>query len=134
MRVQNADLVTRNILSRRSRVAVFNSSSRETRPTALSHCFRRVDAGAGQALEVVLVDRLCFSRRRPNAARNFEPTRRQVEAWQKSKLTDVSAKVVIYEAFVEGKLEAPKYLARTVHDLYFLCDAEAYVALTSGCA
>ncbi len=30
-----------------------------------------------------------------------------------------SAKVVIYEAFVEGKLEAPKHLARTVHDLYF---------------
>jgi hypothetical protein len=27
--------------------------------------------------------------------------------------------VVIYEAFVEGKLEAPKHLARTVHDLYF---------------
>jgi hypothetical protein len=27
--------------------------------------------------------------------------------------------VVIYEAFVEGRLEAPKHLARTVHDLYF---------------
>jgi hypothetical protein len=27
--------------------------------------------------------------------------------------------VVIYEAFVEGKLEAPKHLARSVHDLYF---------------
>jgi hypothetical protein len=34
-------------------------------------------------------------------------------------LTDVTAKVVIYEAFVEGRLEAPKHLARTVHDLYF---------------
>ena len=34
-------------------------------------------------------------------------------------LTDVTAKVVIYEAFVKGKLEAPKHLARTVHDLYF---------------
>ena len=34
-------------------------------------------------------------------------------------LTDVTAKVVIYEAFVEGKLEAPKHLARTVHELYF---------------
>jgi hypothetical protein len=33
--------------------------------------------------------------------------------------TDVTAKVVIYEAFVEGKLEAPKHLARTVHDPYF---------------
>ena len=36
-----------------------------------------------------------------------------------SELTDVTAKVVIYEAFVEGRLEAPKHLARTVHDLYF---------------
>jgi len=27
--------------------------------------------------------------------------------------------VVIYEAFVEGRLEAPKHLARSVHDLYF---------------
>src|SRR6201998_2644472 len=51
--------------------------------------------------------------------RNFDPMRKQVEAWQKSELTDVTAKVVIYEAFIEGKLEAPKHLARTVHDLYF---------------
>jgi hypothetical protein len=51
--------------------------------------------------------------------RNFEPMRKQVEAWQRSELTDVTAKVVIYEAFVEGKLEAPKHLARAVHDLYF---------------
>ena len=51
--------------------------------------------------------------------RNFEPMRKQVEAWQRSELTDVTAKVVIYEAFVESKLEAPKHLARTVHDLYF---------------
>ena len=51
--------------------------------------------------------------------RSFEPMRKQVEAWQRSDLTDVTAKVVIYEAFVEGELEAPKHLARTVHDLYF---------------
>jgi hypothetical protein len=51
--------------------------------------------------------------------RNFEPMRKQVEAWQRSELTDVAAKVVIYEASVEGKLEASKHLTRTVHDLYF---------------
>jgi hypothetical protein len=51
--------------------------------------------------------------------RNFEPMRRQVEAWQSSELTDVTVKVVIYEAFIEGQLEAPKHLARAVHDLYF---------------
>jgi hypothetical protein len=51
--------------------------------------------------------------------RNFGPMQKQVEAWQRSELTDVTAKVVIYEAFVEGRLDAPKHLARTVHDLYF---------------
>jgi hypothetical protein len=51
--------------------------------------------------------------------RNFEPMQKQVEAWQRSELMDVTAKVVIYEAFIEGKLEAPKHLARNVHDLYF---------------
>jgi hypothetical protein len=30
--------------------------------------------------------------------RNFEPMRKQVEAWQRRELTDVAAKVVIYEA------------------------------------
>jgi hypothetical protein len=45
--------------------------------------------------------------------------RKQVEAWQRIELTDVTAKVVIYEAFVEARLEAPKHLARTVHELYF---------------
>jgi hypothetical protein len=43
----------------------------------------------------------------------------QVEAWQRFELADVTAKVVIYEAFVEGKLPALKHLARAVHDLYF---------------
>jgi hypothetical protein len=45
--------------------------------------------------------------------RNFEPMRKQVEAWQRSELTDVTFKVVIYEAFIEGRLEAPKHLARS---------------------
>jgi hypothetical protein len=45
--------------------------------------------------------------------------RKQVESWQRSEITDVTAKVVIYEAFVEGKWEAPVHLARTVPDLYF---------------
>jgi hypothetical protein len=34
--------------------------------------------------------------------RNVDPMRKQVEAWRRSELTDVTAKVVIYEAFVEG--------------------------------
>jgi hypothetical protein len=63
--------------------------------------------------------------------RNFDPLRKQVEAWQRSELTDVTAKVVIYEAFVEGKLEAPKHLARTVHDLYFEPKYEEFRSRTS---
>jgi hypothetical protein len=60
--------------------------------------------------------------------------RKQLETWQRSELTDVTAKVAIYEAFVEGKLEAPKHFARTVHDLYFLCGVEIYVAFAPGTA
>jgi hypothetical protein len=65
----------------------------------------------------LLID--CISVGVDRMQRNFEPMRKQVEAWQKSELTDVTAKVLIYEGFVEGQLEAPKHLARTVHDLYF---------------
>jgi len=64
-----------------------------------------------------LVD--CISVGVDRMQRNFDPMRKQVEAWQKSELTDVTAKLVIYEAFLEGKLDAPKHLARAVHDLYF---------------
>ena len=84
----------------------------------LSHCYRRVRFRAGQALEVVLARRLHLGRD-DRMQRNFEPMQRQVEAWQQFELTDVTAKVVIYEAFAEGQLEVPKHSARTVHDLYF---------------
>jgi hypothetical protein len=58
--------------------------------------------------------------------RNFEPMRKQVEGWQRSELTDVTAKAVIHEAFGEGKLEAPQHLARTVHELYFELKYDEY--------
>lgn len=45
--------------------------------------------------------------------------RKQVEAWQRCELTDVTAKVVIHEAFVSGQLEGPKHIARTVRGLCF---------------
>src|SRR2546426_5184156 len=51
--------------------------------------------------------------------RNFEPMRKQVEAWKGTRLEDEAAKLVIYRAFVEGELEAPKHLARRIHELYF---------------
>jgi hypothetical protein len=51
--------------------------------------------------------------------RNFEPMRRQVDAWRAQQLSEGMAKMIIYRAFVEGDLAAPRHLARTVHDLYF---------------
>jgi hypothetical protein len=51
--------------------------------------------------------------------RNFEPMRRQVESWRGLQLTDDAAKLVIYRAFIEDCLEAPKHLARLVHEHYF---------------
>lgn len=51
--------------------------------------------------------------------RNFDPMRRQVEAWRASQLSDEAAKLIIYRAFIAGDLEAPKHLARVVHNHYF---------------
>jgi hypothetical protein len=51
--------------------------------------------------------------------RNFEPMVKAVEFWRDSQITDVTAKLLIYEAFVEGAAELPKHLAKPVHDLYF---------------
>jgi hypothetical protein len=53
-----------------------------------------------------LVD--CLSVGVDRMQRNFEPMRKQVEAWQRSELTDVTAKVVIYEAFIEGQTGSSK--------------------------
>jgi len=46
--------------------------------------------------------------------------RKQIEAWRQAELSDVSAKMIIYEAFIESELEVPKHLARRVHDNYFV--------------
>jgi len=51
--------------------------------------------------------------------RSFEPMRKQVEAWRQSELTDVTAKIIIYQAFIEGELNVPRHLARLVHECYF---------------
>jgi hypothetical protein len=51
--------------------------------------------------------------------RNFEPMVKAVERWRGDQLTDVAARLVIYRAFVEAELEAPRHLDRVVHDFYF---------------
>jgi hypothetical protein len=51
--------------------------------------------------------------------RNFEPMQKQVESWRAAQITDDTAKLVIYKAFIEEGLDAPKHLSRLIHDLYF---------------
>jgi uncharacterized protein DUF932 len=51
--------------------------------------------------------------------RNFEPMQRQVESWRQTQITDPQAKLILYSAFVDGKLDAPKSLLPAVHRLYF---------------
>jgi len=51
--------------------------------------------------------------------RNFEPLAGHIELVRQTPLTDAAAKLIIYEAFVEGSLEVPRHLARAVHENYF---------------
>lgn len=62
--------------------------------------------------------------------RNFGPMRKQVESWRGTCLPDDTAKLVIYQAFVEGKLDAPKHLARRIHDQYFNPQFEEFAPRT----
>ncbi|HYU47442.1 MAG TPA: hypothetical protein VEK84_14850 [Terriglobales bacterium] len=45
--------------------------------------------------------------------------RRQVEEWRRAQINDERAKLILYAAFVDCKLEAPKILLSEVHRLYF---------------
>ena len=45
--------------------------------------------------------------------------RRQVESWRQTQVSDDKAKLILYKAFVDGELEAPKSLLSEVHRLYF---------------
>jgi hypothetical protein len=51
--------------------------------------------------------------------RNFEPLQRQVEYWRQAQITDERAKLILYAAFVDGNLDAPRSLLQEVHRLYF---------------
>jgi hypothetical protein len=62
--------------------------------------------------------------------RNFEPLQRQVERWRKTHITDETAKLILYSAFVDGKLDAPKSLLPDVHRLYFEPQYEEFSART----
>lgn len=51
--------------------------------------------------------------------RNFGPMQRQVESWRQTQITDAQAKLILYSAFVEGELDAPRSLLPEVHHMYF---------------
>jgi hypothetical protein len=51
--------------------------------------------------------------------RNFEPLQRQVELWKKTQITDDTARLIFYSAFIDGRLEAPRSLPPEVHRHYF---------------
>ena len=55
---------------------------------------------------------------------------KQVEAWRETELSNVSAKMIVYEAFIESELEVPKHLARRVHDFYFNPQYDEFKART----
>jgi hypothetical protein len=62
--------------------------------------------------------------------RNFAPMVEGVERWRASQLSDVSARLIIYRAFIEAELEVPRHLARSVHGLYFNPQHEDFVPRT----
>jgi hypothetical protein len=62
--------------------------------------------------------------------RNFGPLKQQVEEWQGLQLSTASAKLLIYQAFIEEESGFPKHLARRVHDLYF---RPLRIAMRKGC-
>jgi hypothetical protein len=62
--------------------------------------------------------------------RSFEPMRHQVELWRQTQLSDDRAKPILYRAFVEGELDAPRSLLSPVHQLYFEPQHEEFLPRT----
>ncbi len=58
--------------------------------------------------------------------RSFAPMLNQVNAWKGYDLPDASAKLIIYQAFIEEGLEVPKHLADDVHRHYFSPEHEEF--------
>ncbi len=63
--------------------------------------------------------------------RNFEPLAGHIELVRQAPLTDDAAKLIIYQAFVEGSLTVPRHLARAVHEHYFQPQHEEFAARTA---
>src|SRR5258706_16438606 len=51
--------------------------------------------------------------------RNFDPMTQVVNHWRASQLTDVTAKLIIYQAFIDSDPHVPHHFSRSVHHLSF---------------
>jgi hypothetical protein len=63
--------------------------------------------------------------------RNFAPMVQAVERWRETQVSDVSARMVIYRAFIEGDLDVARHLARDVHRNYFEPTIEEFTPRTA---
>src|SRR3974390_2054993 len=62
---------------------------------------------------------LCWARTLSGASQAALSVTPSVEEWQALQLSTASAKLLIYQAFIEDEFGFPRHLARRVHDLYF---------------
>lgn len=62
--------------------------------------------------------------------RTFGPMVEAVASWRERQLSDDAAKLLIYRAFLERQLDAPRHLGPAVHDLYFNPRHEAFAPRT----
>lgn len=58
--------------------------------------------------------------------RNFAPMKEQVKLWRETEVSADLAKLIIYEAFLDRKLQVPRFLLPLVHDCYFRPQHEAF--------
>ena len=58
--------------------------------------------------------------------RSFDPLKRNIGEWRANQISDDQAKLILYEAFVEGGLDVSPKMLPTVHHGYFHPELEAF--------
>jgi hypothetical protein len=62
--------------------------------------------------------------------RNFKPLERSILDWKANILSEMDAKMIIYQAFVEGQLDVSPKLLKPVHEAYFNPQHEEFIEPT----
>jgi hypothetical protein len=62
--------------------------------------------------------------------RNFIAVEQELRRWQQLEISDNQAKLIMYEAFIEGGLPVPKQLLPLVHSHYFTPQYPAFTPRT----